>query len=366
MMVTLACKVFVLALICIGYHLLPFNLPDYQANFIYPFGEAPNFWTPFKTWDGQIYLYLADQGYHPGQFTNAFYPLFPFLVRVAGLFLGGEPLWGGLLLSHVFTFLALAYLYRLGRDLFDERTAFFGCLFLLSFPMGFYLGLLYTESLFLFLAAAYFYYWSQKRYGWAAVFAFLLPLTRPTGILVFLSCLAVLMEPARRKERLEIRQWIPFFSFALGEAIYLLAMKAMTGNAFCAFEAEKSFIFHFDAENLLHPLGWLANFIGGVDARPPGTLIKLINRAAFLGYLWVLWKFRKNLGRAEFIYCAVLGLVPALTGNLGSYMRYLLVLFPLFMVVAWKSKGKEVYVLSAFSILQACFVVLYSLNYFVS
>lgn len=361
-------KAAVIALIYTGHFLFPFNLPNYQANFIYPPGENPNLWTPLKTWDGQIYLYLADHGYGPHQFTNAFYPLFPFLIRVAGLFLGEGSFFGGLLISHVFTLLAMVCLYRWARESYDERTAFYGCLFVLAFPMGFYLGLLYTESLFLLLAIAFFYRLGQGRYLAASLFAFLLPLTRPTGVLLFLPALVVALDSGGRPKAATGRFWrcLPAIGIGAGFFAYLGAMRLWTGNAFASFEAERFFAGNAAVGHLFHPLDWfLSNFIRvHYSWNDPGTGV--FDRLFFLLYLGALWVARRHLNRSLLAYCLVLGLVPALAGNLGSYMRFLLVLFPLFIVLAWKLRGKEAYYLGPAVALQAFFAVRHSLNYFVT
>lgn len=362
---TLVLKISVIGLIYLGHFLFPFNLPNYLSNFVYPTGENPNLWTPLKTWDGQIYLFLADHGYAPHQFINAFYPLFPFLIRVAGSWLGGRNLLGGLLISHLFTVLAMVYLYWITREKYGERTAFYGCLFLLVFPMGFYLGLLYSESLFLLLAVAYFYYWGQKRYGLTALCAFLMPLTRPTGILVLLPALIALGEGGIKKRSISAK-WFTLVSFLAGFLFYFLAMRMMTGDAFSAFESEKYFIAHFNIKNLFHPVDWFArNFININPANSIGPIL-LFNRAFFLLFLWALAISRKHLSKSFFAYSLVLGLIPALSGGLVTYMRYLLVLFPLFPSLALKWKGKEGYYLFVSLVLQAYFAVQYSLNQFVS
>jgi Gpi18-like mannosyltransferase len=365
LLITLALKAAVLAVIYAAFFIFPFNAANYQANFVYPQGESPNIWTPLKTWDGQIYLYLAGQGYGPHLITNAFYPLFPFLIRVAGGLLGGNHFLAGLLLSHLFTFLAVYFLFKISKELYGDRAAFYGCLFLLCFPMGFYLGLIYTESLFLLLAAGYFFFWSRNRYWPAALCAFLMPLTRPIGILVLIPALICLWE-GKKKGNSSVIKWMAPAGFLAGYAVYLLFMKAMTGGAFSGFEAEKYFIFHFDIWNLFHPFDWFVNLFTQINSASPGIMIQILNRLFLLLYLWVLWAVRKDLNRSFFVYCLVLGLSPALSGNLGSYMRYLLVLFPLFPVLALKCKGKEGFYVGVSLALQAYFAVQQALNYFVS
>ena len=363
--IALSAKVAVIALIYLGHLFFRFNLANYQVNFIYPPGESPNLWTPLKTWDGQIYLYLADHGYGPHQFTNAFYPLFPFLIRVAGLLLDGNNLLGGLLISHLFVFLSMIYLYRWMRENFDERTTFYGCLFVLAFPTGFFLGFLYSESVFLTLAAGYFYYWSHKKTGWAIFCAFLLPLSRPTGVLVFLPAL-IAAWVGRQGKQFWISKWLPALGFLAGYAGYLGFMRMTTGNAFAAFDAEKTFIAHFALNNIFHPVDWFARIFFQLDPSFPFTTILLLNRIFFILFLWALWVCRKFLTKPLFVYCLVLGLVPALSGELVTYLRYLLVLFPLFPVLALKWKGKELFYLAPSLALQAYLAMQQALNYFVS
>lgn len=358
-------KIAVIALIYLGYFLFPFNLSNYQANFIYPPGAGPDFWTPLKTWDGQIYLYLAGHGYGPHQLTNAFYPLFPFLVRVAGFLTGGNNFLGGLLVSHLFTLLAMACLYRITRQNYGERAAFYGCLFLLAFPMGFYLGLLYTESLFLLLATGYFYYWGRKGTWPSALCAFLMPLARPTGILVFFPAFIAATEGGQKARPIASR-WLPLAGFAAGYAAYFLWMRILTGDAFAAFEAEKHFVSHFAIRNLFHPMDWFLRTFIQIDPTIPFPAILFFNRVFFLFFLWALWVSKDYLTKPLFVYCLVLGIVPALAGGLVTYMRYLLVLFPLFPALARRWKGKEGIYLAGSLALQAYFAVRYALNYFVS
>src|SRR5208282_5589247 len=74
-------KVLVFLVIVITPFFFAFRTDNYLANFHYPFDALPNFWTHFKTWDAQHYLFLAENGYAAGQSSNVFPPLFPFLIH---------------------------------------------------------------------------------------------------------------------------------------------------------------------------------------------------------------------------------------------------------------------------------------------
>ena len=171
MKITAMSKVSILILIYLGYHFLPFNVQNYQINSM---GLAPpvDFWTTLKTWDAQHYLFLAEHGYAPAQMSNAFYPLFPILVGFFRFLFFNHTLASGLFLSHLFTFVSIYYLYRFTCKKFGENTAYYSCLLLLAFPASFYLGLVYTESLFLALAVGLFYYLGENRLWPATLFRF--------------------------------------------------------------------------------------------------------------------------------------------------------------------------------------------------
>jgi len=68
-----------------------------------------------------------------------------------------------------------------------------------------------------------------------------------------------------------------------------------------------------------------------------------------------------------FIYTLVLGIVPALLSDLMSYIRYVDVLFPLFILAALKIKTgpMEKILLVGCFLAQAFFLIAHSLNYWV-
>jgi len=121
-----------------------------------PFGSM-NIWSH---WDGEHYVRLALDGYlhPPDNVSPAFFPLYPLLMRsLAGLFGGPISLqslsvWGPLL-SLLFLPFALYFIYQIALDLCDERVAKGAVLALAFFPTTFFLNAAYTESLFLALSA---------------------------------------------------------------------------------------------------------------------------------------------------------------------------------------------------------------------
>ncbi len=364
--ITAMAKASILALIYLGYHFLPFNTQNYQLNSM---GSPPpvDFWATLRTWDAQHYLFLADHGYAPEQMSNAFYPLFPFLIYVSRFYFLNNSLVAGLVLSHLFTFAAIYYLYRFTHKKYGESAAYYSCLFLLVFPASFYLGLVYTESLFLALATALFYYAGENRIWPAVLCAILLSMTRPTGLLILAPVLGGLYFKEYFKGRsFRFTKWILPVGFLAGYGLYLETMKLLTGDFFAAAHSEKFFLTNYSTAHLFHPVDWFVNNFIKTDFSITGLHSGILNRLLFAGYMGTLISARKKLSPSLFLYALVLGLVPALSGDFASYMRYLVVLFPLFIFLAVKFEDKTEYYLLACLPIQALFTLAHSLYYWVA
>ena len=121
-----------------------------------PFGTM-NLWSH---WDGEHYAALAANGYlhQPEQVSPAFFPLYPLLMRSFAELFGGPvskvalSLWGPLVSLLVLPF-ALFFVYRIAEEGWGVEAARGAVLALAFFPTAFFLNSAYTESLFLALSA---------------------------------------------------------------------------------------------------------------------------------------------------------------------------------------------------------------------
>ncbi|MFT3916399.1 MAG: mannosyltransferase family protein [Anaeromyxobacteraceae bacterium] len=357
----LAAKLAVLALVAASPWILPFFQPAYWANFQYPFDEEPTLRSCFKTWDANHYLFLADWGYQPQHISSAFYPLLPFLLKLLRPLAGGDALVAGLVLSTAAFLGAVAYLFLLVRAERDEATASRACLLLVAFPTTFYAGLLYTEALFLLLAVGLFFHLRRNELGLATAFAFLLPLTRPTGLMVALpatvavAALAPAWRPAWRKLPMPL-------AFAVGFAAYLGILYASTGDALAGFDAQKVFLAQNSLANVLHPLDWFTRNFVEVKLSWNGFTTSVLDRAAFVLFVAAVATSWRRLDRAMLVFVLVVGGIPALTGSMTSYVRYVAVVFPLFACVAGRLGRAFPWVVGAGTVLQAAAVVVHASN----
>jgi Mannosyltransferase (PIG-V) len=111
-------------------------------------------------WDGEHYVTLALGGYlnPPDDVSPAFFPLYPLLVRFFAELFGGPisrealSVWGPLISLLLLPF-ALYFVYQIALDGWGHRVAMGAVLALAFFPTTFFLNAAYTESLFLALSA---------------------------------------------------------------------------------------------------------------------------------------------------------------------------------------------------------------------
>ena len=153
-------------------------------------------------WDGGWFIRVAQDGYIDQNSTTAFFPAYPMTVRAAGWLSGGHYLVAGVIVSLLACCAAFVVLYELARDLVGEEAARRTIVYLAVFPAAFFLGAVYSESLYLLLTAAAFLAATRGRWWWAGIAAGLAMLTRPTGV-VLLPALALLALGSPRP----IRAW---------------------------------------------------------------------------------------------------------------------------------------------------------------
>ncbi len=141
---------------------------------------------PWQRWDTNWYLQIAQSGYSIGNGTTNFPPLYPLLVGTLGRLLLGQYMLAAQLVSNLAYIVALVYMYRLTTVLFSVEVARRSILFLATFPTAFFLVASYTESLYLMLVLAAFYYGEKRRWLLVAGLAALASITRLQGAVLVL------------------------------------------------------------------------------------------------------------------------------------------------------------------------------------
>jgi hypothetical protein len=150
-------------------------------------------------WDAGWFLDIARHGYSAGQNSPAFFPFYPAIVGVVGRIFAGHYLLAGVVVSLAAGAVAFRLLDRLGTLKVGAQASRRALLYLALFPMSIFLGVPYSESLYLMLAVGAFLYAESGQLPLAGAFAGCAMLTRTAGIALLMGLVILCWQ--RRRER---------------------------------------------------------------------------------------------------------------------------------------------------------------------
>ncbi|MFC4769955.1 hypothetical protein [Effusibacillus consociatus] len=168
----------------------------------------------FYKWDSGWYGSIVEKGYTPK--SSAFFPLYPMLIYAGHhLFSLSIPM-AGALISNL-AFLAMLYFaYKLLRVDYEQKDARKIMWLLCLFPTSYYFSAVYTESLFLLLMAITLYCIRTQNWTGALASGWFVSITRNTG--VFLTVPYAL-------ETFKIKTWGDLFSFLRGSKTHWIQIR---------------------------------------------------------------------------------------------------------------------------------------------
>jgi hypothetical protein len=186
--------------------------------------------TPLRMWDGLWYKLIAEEGYGFADANAAFWPLFPWLMRLGHDVTGAEPETFGWVIANLSFVGALILLYRLVSIDFDIQVARRTLWAIALFPTSLFFSAVYTESLFLLLAVAALLGARKGNWWVAGIAGALAALTRSYGVLLLIPFAALFWQ----QYGLSIRRWlpnaIPAALPALGPVIFGYHLEQVRGN----------------------------------------------------------------------------------------------------------------------------------------
>jgi len=308
-------------------------------NLIMP---SSDLWTQtfstWQRWDALWYQQIAEHGYQAGTGTPAFYPLYPLVTRVVSLPLGGHIVLAELIVSSVAFVLAMWLLYQVARFHTDHRSAGLTVLLVAFFPVGFFLLAPYTESLYMALTLAVFYFIQRNQFWAAGVVGFCAALSHEPGVFLALS---LAYEYLRRRRSTGQR---PDFGVL---AVGLPVLGPITVEAYQRFvvgEHRSIFAMHASWPWGYHRVvPWQALSDSWMHIVSTGDSIEFLNLVSIIGFsLLAIWATRRlPLGYALYVwpYLALLFTREMLLSPLMSVARLVVVLFPCFIVLAiWMAR----------------------------
>jgi len=300
-------------------------------------------------WDFGYYQKIAEFGYEERDGSLAFYPLFPWLLRLVA-YTTGSYLAAGLIVSGIASVAAAILLRRLVQLDYDSGVALRSVLFFLIFPTAYFLQVGYSESLFLALALASVLAARVNRWPLAGLLGGFCWLTRATGA-VLVPALTV--EAAQQYST--IRRWNPrWLWIALvpaGFAAYLVINWRVTGNAFAFLQTRKTFF----EQSFALPTAGVIKAIYAQYPTPKEAELAGVQELVFLGIgfvcMIVSWiKLRPIYA----VWMTGNWILFASVDYFRSIPRYTLTMFPIFILFGLLSQNR----------FWACVLTVWSLMFF--
>lgn len=316
-----------------------------------------DFFKSFTNWDGGHYLSIAQAGYGE-KFQYAFFPLYPIIIGFVNQFIQNYTL-SAVLISVVSALVAINVFYRLVSLDFSKKLAENATFWLLIFPTSFYFLTAYSEGLFFLLVILTFFFLRKGNLFLAMSFAALASATRLAGLGVVLA----LLVDVQLTQGIGRKNWYVLLS-PLGLLIYCWYLFNNTGDPFYFITAEK-----YWQRGLAPPTVGFWEAIKGVTSS--GLAVHNLNAVlellfAIFGTGMAIRSFR-FLSPAFGVYSLVSIALPLLTSTLASMPRFLLPIFPIFILLAILKNKYLIFFYKVFSIsLLALFSVLFINGYWVS
>jgi hypothetical protein len=293
----------------------------------------------YARFDSGWYLSIIEKGYGaappPGQpSAHAFFPLYPFAARALHVALGLDAFLAGLAVAYLGLFLAMPVFFREAVERLGEADAWHAVLFLLLWPIAFYLQAMYAESLFLLFALLAFREARAGR-GWrACLWGVLLGFTRASAVAAGPALfLAALFSPAAGGRR----AWAK--AAAVGAAPVVTALGWIYGMGLSYGEPGLYFrsmeAWRRPASSAAGVMEWFSRMIAagkyGYWMRDPSLALDYgLTALVAVVAVWLAWK--RRWPDAAWAGCAV-GL-PITTGISGGLPRFLLVVYPVYFALA--------------------------------
>lgn len=333
--------------------------------------NLPSWVWGFGNFDGVHYLTIAQKGY-AAQFTQAFFPLYPILIKF--LTIHGAYLLTALILSNSLFFASLFLLYKLFRIDYDHDISLKSLYLLLAVPTAYYFGAVHSESLFLFFSVGSILAVRKKRYILSGLLAGLASATRIVGIfltpLILIEIMSSLKAKTLKPKSKEfMKSFLSLLIAPMGLIIYMIFLKIQFNDPFYFLNAQHAFgTGRSDQNFILLP----QVFFRYVKILLTVNIISLPFFNAVLELIFtiipltILFLKIRKIRFSYFIFTLGCLVLPTLTGTLTSMPRFILMGF-LLLPIAVISFGKHIKAIIAIMIiLQALLLSLFIRGYWIA
>ena len=292
------------------------------------------------SWDGRWYLEIirfgypksipADITYNQLEARAAFFPVYPWLVRVVDFVLPGGDTFAALFTNFVLGAISVVLVGLLARRLFSNAAAARSMTLYAVFPGSFVLSFAYAEATFIVLAALCLLFLIEERWILAGVAAAIGTGTRPNGVALVVACaVAAALAIGRRRDWVSL---VPGVLSPLGFIGFQLYVDAQAGERGAWFRVQReawSEGTSFGATAVANTFGFVRSPLSS-----PADALTALCLLALAGMLYALWK--RHLPLPLVAFCAVIIALMLIPETVTARPRFLFTAFPLFIAVgAW-------------------------------
>lgn len=342
-------------------YLSKFFIPVFGNRFPYvgllEESKLPYWVWSFGNFDGVHYLRIAQDGY-AYQFTQAFFPLYPILTRLVSYLTFGNFLIAALAISNGAFLAGLILFNRLMEKKYSEKIAFWSCIFLLAFPTSFYFGAAYTEGIFFLMTIGCFYLLERKKIFLASIVGAFASATRLVGMFLASSF----------ANQRNYKSLIALLTVFLGLASYMIYLKIKFDNPFYFLTAQSIWGQERSTTGIiiLPQVFWrYFKIILTTTGLPLVNALFELSSTVFAIAMLIL--ATKRVRTEWIVFSSLAVLTPTLTGTLASMPRYILIAFPIYIVLAHiKSNTLKLAILAIFVMFLTIATALFTRGYWVA
>lgn len=342
------------------------------------FGQQPNplasignlLFRSWIHWDSGWYLSIAENGYFfrgtEEQSSVAFFPLFPLAMRLFSrpllLFMGERDalVVAGIVVANTSFICYLVLLFKLTRQVFYNRSdailiAKRAAIVAMLFPTAIFMIVPYSEALYLLMVIGAFYAARKGNWAVAGGFGALAAIGRLNGVAIVLPLFWEFILQLRNRK---VRWW---------KSLYLGCMPIglLSFIIYCAWKFNDPFAFLHAMQaphwRRIPHLPWVSYFrecsFFITHLNNTWSMLQLFYATIFIGLVILSLIY---LPKTYAIY-AIINLLLPFSTNLVSIQRYVLVIFPGFMILGYLSRRELIWtiLLILLSLMQGVNVVLW-------
>lgn len=359
---------------------IPFNKENYLNNF-HHFFEDPrikggefNFLNSLGQSDSQWYLKIATAGYpknpsdvyfqgYKGSWEvliYAFFPLYPIILYLFNFLFKNIEL-TAFVVANLLMILNFFSLYFVISKLFKPDLAFKTIFLIFTFPFSIFFRSYFTEGLYLFLLVWFSYFLIKKKFLLSAFFLGFLNITRGNGLflnfmLLYYIIIGIQNKYSLKKAFLAIALLVaPFFAW-----MYFNFLN--TGNYLYFYFVQGNW---FPSTNIFEPiLSNIVTILSFNDLRFHLFHSSKVDVIAIIVSGALIFFSRKFLPNKLWWISFSLWILPLVFKDIMSFSRYLIIIFPLFIYLAYVLPQKAYFITVAVFLSCLFFVSIYFVNWY--